>query len=105
VKIEAYNGAGDVLGPEIREPILSGPAALLARAAAELSAARALFETIDLQIPFQEGLQLGQRLLVSEDDRPAWIGRVIGISTAADGSTLTQTLTLERPASCFNPRP
>ena len=70
---------------------------MLARATAVLGAYEAQMEEIDLSIPFTEGLRLGQRLRIAESNRPAWIGKIIGISARADGDTLTQVVTLERP--------
>jgi hypothetical protein len=97
VKIEAYRDAGNRYGPEISDPLLAGEASMLARATAELDAHAAPTETIDLNLPFTEGLVLGMRLRVSEVERPAWVGRIIGISASADGDTLEQVITLERP--------
>lgn len=97
MKVEAYRGAGTRYGEEVSDPLLAGEAALLARAAAILDASATPMEIIDLSAPFAEGLALGMRLRVIETNRPAWIGKLIGISVVADGETLEQVLTLERP--------
>ncbi len=97
MKVEAYRGAGTRYGPEIANPLLAGEAAMLARATAELDANATPMETIDLTLPFTEGLTLGMRLRVSESNRPAWIGRLTSIAASANGETLEQVLTLERP--------
>lgn len=97
MKIEAYRGAGTRYGEEVSDPLLAGEAALLARATEILDANATPMEIIDLSTPFTEGLTLGMRLRITETNRPAWIGKLMGISASANGETLEQVLTLERP--------
>lgn len=97
MKIEAYRGAGTKPGAEISDPLLAGEASMLARATAELDANAAPTETIDISMPFTEGLALGMRLRITETSRPSWIGKVVGVSVTANGETLEQVVTLERP--------
>lgn len=97
MQIDAYRAAGDLPGAPVTDSLLNGEASLLARATAELDAHAQPVTHVDIELPYTEGLRIGQRVEFQDPSAPAWIGRIIALSIKSDGSSLTQTLTLERP--------
>lgn len=98
--ITAYRGDGLRAAEQvITEPLLSD-AALLHRACAELDANAHAITELTLDATPQANLTLGQ--LASAPDAATGalcVGRITGISIAADGADITTRITLEVPTA------
>jgi hypothetical protein len=97
MRIEAYRGAGDRPGDDVEASLLSGEAALIERAWAELNDRAHQREALTLTGVAKVGMLPG-RLIVNEPvGRSPWVGRVVSVTFAADGVRSTATLGVERP--------
>ncbi len=102
ISIVVRRGDGLHVGESIIDPLIVTIAVALARGRNELDERASGLQGVDLEIPFRQGLRLGQLIEVTETlFGQVWYGKVTGLSHSYSNTEAVTTVRLVRPTDFF----
>jgi hypothetical protein len=103
MRVEVIRGAGDKLGPEIGDSLITTEAAALERGRVEIDRNSTSRDLVSLSVPFGRWIAPGSLVAVEDSDNQNWRGMVtkcgLSISRESDSLSAETHLEIEREAA------